>query len=185
MRRISMIFVACLAVALSGAAVAIASSGRDGGAGSTTTEATTDTIGTTTTPGQGTDRRSRQIQGRVTAVDAATKKFDLRVSKRRGSIRRGAVLTIATTDATRYKGLAGFDAITVSKPYKVKVRRAADGTLIAKVVERKRAHRHGDDNRKGDDNRRGGNDDGPNHDSGDDRGGDASNSGPGRGGNDD
>lgn len=155
MRRISMIFAACLVVAFSGAAVAIASSGKDnggsGGGGTTTTENTTST--NAAKHGQGTFRRSRQILGRVTAVDAVAKKFDLLVSKRQGSIRRGDVLTITTTDATRYKGLTGFDAITVGKSYKVKVRRAIDGTWVAKTVERKRAHRRG-----GDDNGRGGND---------------------------
>lgn len=188
MRRISTIFAACLVVAFSGAAVALASSGKGNGdsvgGGSTTNENTTSTstTGTTTTPGQGIYRRSRQILGRVTAVEATAKKFDLRVSKRRGAIRRGAVLTITTTDATRYKGLTGFDAITVGKSYKVKVRRAADGTFVAATVERKRIHHRGvDDHRHGNDHRRG-NDDSPNHDSGDHRGGDEGNSGSGNSG---
>jgi hypothetical protein len=165
-------------MALSGAAVAIASSGsgRDH-----PEDSTTNTTGTTTT--QSVDRR-RSLDGRVVAIDATAKSFDLQVRRHH----KRSTVTITVTDATVYKKLAdGFDSIKVSYRIKAKVRRI-DGAWVASKVERKRAHHHADDNNRDDDGTadrgRSRNDDGPNHDAGDDHGG-GSNSGPGGGGRDD
>lgn len=155
MKRFTTVAIACLAVVLSGAALAVASggSGRDH-----PEDSTTNTTGTTTTPSV---NRPRHLDGRVVAVNAAAKTFDLRVRRHR----RSSTVTIAVTDATVYKKLPdGFNSIQVRYRIKANVRRVA-GSLVASKVERKRGHRRGND-----DNRRG-NDDGPNHDAGDDHGG--------------
>jgi hypothetical protein len=165
MRRITTIGIACFLVALSGAAVAIGSSGKRSDDASTTS--TTDT---TTTPSA---TRPRHLDGRVVTIDATAKTFDLRVRRHHGR----KTVTIAVTEATAYKKLPdGFASIQAGYRLKVNVS-SVDGALVASKVARKRGHRRSDDNAAS--NARHGNDDGPNHDANDDRGGNS-----GRGGDD-
>jgi hypothetical protein len=161
-----MIAVACFAVAVSGTAVAIASSGSGRGQAEDSTTGTTET---TTTPNS---TRPRHLDGRVVAIDASAKTFDLRVRRHH---QRSAV-TITVTDATVYKKLPnGFASIQVRNRIKADVR-LVDTALVASKVELKRGHRSSDD--------RAGNDERGNQDANDDNGGrDGGNSG--RGGNDD
>jgi hypothetical protein len=159
MRRITTIGIACFLVALSGAAVAIGSSGSRSDDDSATV--TTDT---STTPGA---TRPRHLDGRVVTIDATAKTFDLRVRRHHSQ----TTVTIAVTDATVYKKLPdGFASIQVGYRLKVNVS-TVNGALVASKVARKRGHRRSDDNAASH-ARHGGNDDGPNHDANDDHGND-------------
>lgn len=167
MRRIATIVFACLAVALMGAAMAVASPGK--GSGNRSNDSATNTTGTTTTPNPST-RRPRKLEGRVVAIDATAKTFDLRVRRHH---HRRAIVRIQVTDATLYRNLPnGFASIALRDGLKVKARKINGVITASKVAKKNRPNGASNDDRSG----RGA--DGRNYDANDDRGADDS-----RGGN--
>jgi hypothetical protein len=100
------------------------------------------------------------FHGTVTSVSTANRTFRLKRSS-------GATLTFRVTSATVYERLGGLSSLR-GKAVEVKGRRA-DGRWTARKVERDddgANHDAGDDHGSGG----GGSDDGPNHDAGDDHG---------------